>query len=180
MFLRTTYSRHQCEGTAEHIHGVTGLEGVPLHEPSTILAKAHAVDFLVSTLRQAPDRSMTLCSIGPLTNVAAALIQAPDVKRGIKEIVTILVSNTRREVKKFESKGGPVHDPCVIGYLLEPSLFSGRSVNVAVETQSDLTLGETVVDWDAVTRRAPNALWLDEVDPDGFFSLLTETVAKLP
>jgi purine nucleosidase len=59
-------------------------------------------------------------------------------------------------------------------------LFSGRSVNVAVETQSELTLGETVVDWDAVTRRAPNALWIDEVDPDGFFSLLTETVAKLP
>jgi inosine-uridine preferring nucleoside hydrolase len=73
--------------TAVHIHGVTGLEGVPLHEPSTVLAKAHAVDFLVSTLRQAPDRSMTLCSIGPLTNVAAALIQAPDVKRGIKEII---------------------------------------------------------------------------------------------
>ena len=236
--------------TAEHIHGVTGLEGVPLHEPSTVLAKAHAVDFLVSTLRQAPDRSMTLCSIGPLTNIAAALIQAPEVKRGIKEIVimggaylkrgnitpaaefniyvdphaavvvfgsglpitvlpldvtckvlstearvrrlrnlgnqagnliaTILVSHTRREVKNFESIGGPVHDPCVIGYLLEPSLFSGRSVNVAVETQSELTLGETVVDWDAVTRRAPNALWIDEVDPDGFFSLLTETVAKLP
>jgi|ERR1700730_6653154 purine nucleosidase len=236
--------------TAEQIHGVTGLDGVTLHEPSTGLAKAHAVDFLVSTLREAPDGSVTLCAIGPLTNVAASLIQAPDVKRGIKEIVimggaylkrgnitptaefniyvdphaavvvfgsglpitvlpldvtckvlstearvrrlrnlgnqageliaAILVSHARREVKNFPSEGGPVHDPCVIGYLLEPSLFSGRSVNVAVEIQSELTLGETVVDWGAVTRRTPNALWITEVDPDGVFSLLTETVAKLP
>ena len=68
----------------------------------------------------------------------------------------------------------------MIGYLLEPSLFSGRLVNVAIETQSDLTLGETVVDWDDVTQRPANALWINEVDPHGFYSLLTETVAQLP
>jgi purine nucleosidase len=65
------------------------------------------------------------------------------------------------------------HESCWIGR-------DGRKFRFAVETQSDLTLGQTVVDWDALTQRAPNALWIDDVDPDGFFSLLTETVAKLP
>src|ERR1700730_12685525 len=70
-----------------HVHGKTGLEGAPLHEPIKGLQKAHAVDFLVSTLREAPDRSITFCSTGPLTNLAALLIQTLEVKHGIKEVV---------------------------------------------------------------------------------------------
>jgi purine nucleosidase len=235
--------------TAEHIHGKTGLEGVPLHEPRSELAKGHAVDFLINTLRNAPERNVTLCAIGPLTNLAAALIQAPDINRGIEGIVlmggacfrpgnvtpaaefnlyadphaasvvfdsgvpiTVLpldashqVLSTRarierirsigneagkliatilahacHEAENLESDGGPLHDPCVIGYLLRPELFSGRHVNVKVETRSDLTLGETVVDWYRVTQRPANALWINEVDANGFYSLLTATVARLP
>jgi purine nucleosidase len=236
--------------TAQHVHGKTGLEGVPLHEPKGELAEGHAVDFLIKTLRSTRERSITLCSIGPLTNLAATLIQAPDVKRGIKEVVMmggayfkrgnvtptaefniyvdphaatvvfesglpitvlpldvthkvlttparvehlknlgnqagkliaqVLASYERHNIEKFGCEGGPLHDPCVIGYLLEPSLFSGRRVNVAIETRSDLTLGETVVDWNQVTQRAPNALWITEVDANSFYSLLTETVTRLP
>jgi purine nucleosidase len=91
----------------------------------------------------------------------------------------MLTSHSRYQTEKLPSYGGPLHDPGVIAYLLEPRLFSGRFVNVAIETQSDLTLGETVVDWRKVTPRPANALWINEVDPDGFYSLLTETVAQL-
>ena len=235
--------------TAERIHGKTGLEGVPLHEPRVELAQGHAVDFLINTLRHAPERSVTLCALGPLTNLAAALIQTPEIKRGIEGIVlmggacfrpgnvtpaaefnlyvdphaasivfssgipiTVLpldvthkVLSTRsriervrkagnkagkliaailtqasHEAEKLGSEGGPLHDPCVIGYLLKPELFSGRHVNVEVETRSNLTLGETVVDWHRVTERPANAVWINEVDADGFYSLLIETVARLP
>ena len=75
--------------------------------------------------------------------------------------------------------GGPLHDPCVIAYLLQPDLFSGRHVNVAVETVSELTMGRTVVDWNGVTDRPANATVIDEVDADGFFQLLTERLARL-
>ena len=95
-------------------------------------------------------------------------------------IAQILASYARREIEKFGSEGGPLHDPCVIGYLLEPSLFSGRQVNVAVETRGDLTLGETVVDWNRVTQRPVNALWINEVDAGAFYSLLAETIIRLP
>jgi len=39
-----------------------------------------------------------------------------------------------------------LYDPCVIAYLLRPALFSGRAGNVAINTQSPLTIGITVVD----------------------------------
>jgi purine nucleosidase len=95
-------------------------------------------------------------------------------------LIAAILAHACHEAESLESDGGPLHDPCVIGYLLKPELFSGRDVNVKVETRSDLTLGETVVDWYRVTRCPANALWINEVDADGFYSLLTETVARLP
>jgi purine nucleosidase len=100
--------------------------------------------------------------------------------RAGKRIGAILVSHARHEIEKLGLQGGPLHDPCVIAYLLEPSLFSGQKVNVAIETQGEFTIGETVVDWHGITERTPNALWINEVDADGFYTLLTETVTQLP
>ena len=236
--------------TAEHVHGETGLDGVPLEEPKVELANGHAVDFLIKALGNARPASITLCLLGPMTNLAAALVQDPDIRRGIKEVVlmgggyqvrgnvtpnaefnvyadpeaaavvfgsgiplvvlpldvthqalstkeriarlenlgnragaliaAILRSHGPIEIKQMGTDGGPLHDPTVVAYLLQPSLFSGRTVNVTVETRSELTLGETVVDWHGVTRRPANALWLNQIDSDGFYELLTETVKRLP
>lgn len=51
----------------------------------------HAVDFLVRTLRKAAGDNdpVTLCVIGPMTNIALALGMHPDVAHGIKQIVTM-------------------------------------------------------------------------------------------
>ena len=73
--------------TAEEVHGKTGLDGVPLHEPKTPLQTQHAVQFLIETLLQAAPNSITLCPVGPLTNIAQALSTEPKCKQGIKEIV---------------------------------------------------------------------------------------------
>ena len=86
----------------------------------------------------------------------------------------------RFDKEKYGSEGAPLHDPCVIAYLLKPDLFSGRHVNVEIETQSDLTRGMTVADWWGVTDRPANALFLGELDADGFYALLTERLARLP
>ena len=236
--------------TAEHVHGETGLDGVPLDEPKVELANGHAVDFLIKALGNARPASITLCLLGPMTNLAAALVQDPDIRRGIKEVVlmgggyhvrgnvtpnaefnvyadpeaaavvfgsgiplvilpldvthqalctkdrvtritnignrasgliaSLLRSHGKIDSKKLNTEGGPLHDPTVIAYLLDRTLFAGRKVNVAVETRGEFTVGETVVDWHGVTRRPANALWLNEVDSNGFYELLTETVKRLP
>jgi purine nucleosidase len=63
--------------TAEEVHGKTGLDGPELPEPRMPLQKEHGVDFIIETLMQEESGSVTLCPLGPLTNIALALIREP-------------------------------------------------------------------------------------------------------
>jgi purine nucleosidase len=73
--------------TAEHVHGRTGLDGPELPEPTMQLQERHGVDFLVETLLAEPPGTITLCTLGPLTDVAMALVKAPAIAPRIQEIV---------------------------------------------------------------------------------------------
>jgi purine nucleosidase len=207
------------------------------------------VDFLIEEIKRQPSGSVTLCTLGALTNVALALQRAPEIALRIQQIVlmgggfseggnitpaaefnifvdphaaaivfasgiplvvmpldvTHQVLTTRKrldaiaaigtpvaqatvewldffarfDVHKYGSDGGPLHDPCVIAYLLQPDLFQGRLCNVEIETASELTMGMTVVDWWGVTRRPKNATVMRAVDANGFFSLLTARLKTL-
>ena len=235
--------------TAEHVHGKTGLDGPDLPDPTMPLAEGHAVDFIIETLRAHAPGTVTLCPLGPLTNIATALQQAPEIAGKVAEIVLMgggcfeggnitpaaefniyvdphaadivfksgipivvmpldvthqaLVTKPRNDAfralgtpvgiavaemtefferfdkEKYGSAGAPLHDPCVTAYLIRPELFAGRHINVEIETVSELTMGMTVADWWRVTDRKPNALFIREIDADGFFALLTERLARL-
>ena len=73
--------------TAEHVHGKTGLDGAVLPEPSVRIQDQHGVDYLVDILRAEPPGTVTLCTLGPLTDVALALVKAPDIVSRVREIV---------------------------------------------------------------------------------------------
>ncbi|WP_119257440.1 nucleoside hydrolase [Shinella zoogloeoides] len=73
--------------TAEHVHGKTGLDGPELHEPKMPLEAQHAVDFIVETLKREPVGTVTLCTLGPLTNIALALEKAPEIAGRVRELV---------------------------------------------------------------------------------------------
>lgn len=235
--------------TAEEVHGQTGLNGPVLPDPVMPLQPQHAVDFIVETLMREPSGAVTLCTLGPLTNVAMALIREPRIAPRIREIVLMgggffeggnvtpaaefniyvdphaadivfrsgiplvmmpldvthkaLTTKKRIEAfralgtkvgiataemlefferfdeEKYGTDGGPLHDPCVIAYLLKPELFKGRHCNVSVETASELTMGMTVVDWWGVTKRARNATVMRDIDHDGFYGLLVERLGRL-
>ena len=235
--------------TAEHVHGKTGLDGIILPEPTMPIKESHAVDFIIETIRENPRYAITICALGPLTNIAMALEKAPDIAIKIKQIILMggayfevgnitptaefniyvdpeaakivfnsgvkliilpldvthkaLISEDRVDAfkkigtpvakavsewtnfferfdkEKYGSVGAPLHDPCVIAYLLDPSIFTGRYINVEIETESDLTRGMTVADWWRVTDRKPNALFIGNLDPDRFFKLLTERLSTL-
>jgi len=235
--------------TAEHVHGKTGLDGPALPAPTMELRPEHGVDFIIDTLRREPAGSVTLCPLGPLTNIATAFRDAPDIIPRVREVVLmggayfqvgnitpaaefniyvdpeaaeivfksgapivvmpldvthkVLVTKPRNDSfralgstvgqavaamtdfferfdkEKYGSLGAPLHDPCVIAYLIRPDLFTGRFINVEIETQSSLTLGMTVADWWRVSGREPNALFIGDVDADGLFTLLTERLARL-
>ena len=65
-------------------------------------------------------------------------------------------------------------------FVFSPSIFSGKLVNVIVEEDSELTRGETVVDWLGVTNRKPNCFVMDKADDKKFFQLLKNKLATLP
>ncbi|MEO1919340.1 MAG: nucleoside hydrolase [Paracoccaceae bacterium] len=208
--------------TAEYVHGKTGLNGPVLPEPTMPLQEQHAVDFIVETLMAEAEKSVTLCVLGPLTNIALAMIREPKIVPRIAEIVlmgggcfeggnttpaaefniyvdphaakivfeagvpitmfpldvTHKALTTRKRVQEFRdmntkagtataelldfferfdevkygTEGGPLHDPNVIAWLLKPELYSGRHINIEIETTSELTMGMTVADWWGVTR----------------------------
>ncbi|WP_460116664.1 nucleoside hydrolase [Pseudomonas sp. S2_C03] len=234
---------------ADNIHGKEGMSGVTVHEPEKGLAQGNAVDYLIDTLKTAKPHSITIAMLGPQTNLALALIQAPEIVQGIREVVIMggahfnggnitpvaefnlfadpqaaevvlksgvkltylpldvthkiltsearlkqiaalnnnasrLVSDILNEYIKADMEhygltGGPVHDATVIAYLLKPELFSGRSVNVVIDSREGPTFGQTIVDWYDGLKAPKNAFWVENGDAQGFFDLLTERLARL-
>ena len=121
----------------------------------------------------------------PLDVTHKALTTRPRIEamRALGHIGEVVASWTdffeRFDMEKYGSEGAPLHDPCTVAWLLAPDLFSGRLINVEIETTSDLTLGMTVADWWGVTNRAKNALFIGDIDADGFYTLLTDRLARL-
>ena len=233
--------------TAEEVHGKTGLDGANLPEPTLPLQREHSVSFLIRTLEESTV-PITLATLGPLTNVAIALIQAPHVAQNIQEIVmmggaithgnitpsaefnmyvdphaadvvfrsgipiTLLNLDVTHQVlttpdrlaairaiaspvgqaaagllsfygqldsERYGMPGGPLHDPNVVAYLLQPQLYSGKPCHVSVETISPRALGQTVVDLWGISGREPNATVIQTVDADGFYQLLIKRLQSL-
>lgn len=73
---------------AHAVHGDSGLDGAGLpDEPPFATAPGHAVDIVVEQLIARPSGSVTLCAIGPLTNIALAIVKSPEIVPRIGEIV---------------------------------------------------------------------------------------------
>lgn len=236
--------------TAEHVHGDTGLNGPDLPAPKIELQPQHGVDYIIDTLMNAEPKTITLCTLGPLTNIGMALVKEPKIAERVAEIVmmggayfevgnitpaaefniyvdpeaadivfrsgikiTVLPLDVTHQIqstparlnaikalgnrsgqavydmltfsegfdlKKYGWEGAPLHDPTVIAYLLDPTLFEGRECNVTIETASELTVGMTVTDYWHVTDKPRNANYLRKGNAEGFYKLLTERLARLP
>jgi purine nucleosidase len=234
---------------ADDFHGPDGLGDYQVFEPAKPEESQSAIDFIIATLRNQPSGSVTLAVTGPLTNIATAFEQAPDIKIRVGQIV--LMGGARTEGGNITASaeyniyadpdaaalvfasgcplvvigldathqvrgtpvrndairalgndvaslvadtldfsntlpgnmegatGGPLHDPCVIAYLVAPELFTLRPCSIQVETRSDLTRGHTAVEFrpDYWGVRY-NARWVTHIEADGIFALLETAFAS--
>ncbi|AKP68463.1 hypothetical protein ABM34_10220 [Companilactobacillus ginsenosidimutans] len=96
----------------------------------------------------------------------------------VAEAVTGLVSTYRFsfDLLSRDFAGVPLYDPCTIAWLIDPEKFSSRFCNVEIETQGELTTGETIIDYYNVSKRKPNAEVLFHVDQKWFANLIIESV----
>lgn len=230
---------------APEVHGITGLKGATLPDPAQPCQTTHGVTYLMAALSQAP-APLTLATLGPLTNLAVALIQRPELTEKIAEVVmmgggirqgnvtpvaefniyadphaaqvvfaagvpitligldvTHQVLTTPERLARLRAMGNPVsavaadllthyghldreqlglpgaplHDPCVIAYLLRPDLFAGYPAQVTVETDSPLTLGQTVVNDRDLPSHQPPVNVIHQVDAAGVYDLICQHLA---
>jgi purine nucleosidase len=97
-----------------------------------------------------------------------------------KAIAEMLTFSERFDLEKYGGEGAPLHDPCVIMWLIAPDLFKGRFINVTVETGSELTRGMTVADYWRITDRPRNVNYIRSADDARFYDILIERLARLP
>jgi len=71
--------------TAEYVHGPTGIDGADLPPPVSKAGDAHAVDYLIQVCLERD--GVTLVPVGPLTNIAMAIVKEPTIVPRIREIV---------------------------------------------------------------------------------------------
>lgn len=74
--------------------------------------------------------------------------------------------------------GGVLHDPNIITYLLNSSLYTGREVYVEIDISPTIMAGRSTVDWYGKLGLKPNAYVINEVNVTGFFDLLTERLGQ--
>ena len=101
------------------------------------------------------------------------------IKRPAALAVARMLSFYNDPTRHASRAADPLHDACVIGYLLRPDLYAGHEVNVAVETVSDLTRGMTAMDLTGVSGRPANCRVLHRLDAVGFYKLLIDALARL-
>lgn len=76
------------------------------------------------------------------------------------------------------AQGSPLHDPCPIAWLIEPTLFEFRRCHIEVETESALTAGHTAVEFRADVASRQNVRWGVRADAAGIFDLLRRKLAQ--
>jgi len=232
--------------TAEYVHGPTGLDGADLPTPSAKVQAVHGVDLIIETCLASDVGTVTLCPLGPLTNIAMAIVKEPAIVPKIAEIlwmggafdeqgnttdvaefnayvdphaahvvftsgipliifpldvthkalmfprhvedlasIATPVANAaagmirfyeKHDIEKYEIEGAPMHDPCVIAYCIDPTIFSGTDHHVVVDTTHEGSIGNTSID-DGEGR--PNATVITGVDAERFFDLVVRRIGSL-
>lgn len=231
-------------------HGKTGLGNTMLPDPVKQAEALSAVDFFTRTLGEAAKTGdkVTVCCLGPMTNLALALRIDPTIAGGVERIVMmggayrepgnrtmtaefnmladphaahIVFSSEipivalaldathqviltpehvemfarvsgrisqplaelmafwdRNQVERYGSRGGPLHDPLVIAYLLAPHLFETRRARIFIEYESELCMGQTVADWYGKSGMEPNADIVTRVDAPGIIAFFLERLSR--
>lgn len=231
----------EAEGRRSKVHGNDGLGNVTLPEPDFALQEEHAVDYLIRAIHAAPGE-ITLCPIGPMTNIALAIVKDPSIVPKIKQLVFMggaafcpgnsspvaefniyvdpwaahvvlsagipqvmfgldvtlqakinsnyldalqevspLLASATAMMRSYGASDPCLHDPCVIAWLIEPSLFSGVEGDINVSYHDDMHRGQTVV---AVKPRhlpekQTNIMVMTEVDNPRLLKMLAERLSRL-
>ncbi|MCQ2915042.1 MAG: nucleoside hydrolase [Alphaproteobacteria bacterium] len=238
---------------AEWIHGEDGLSGLDFGHVDEYVESMHAVDYLINTFMSSPEHSISLVSLGPMTNIASAFLKEPKIISRIKELIIMggcfneecpkgnvtpysefniyadphaaeivfdlgqritivpmevgeqayasiefieklrdlnlrcatncaellartgkILHEKEQEIKDAgltKQSGTSLYDPCAIGYLIKPSLFSGNYGSVQVNTDSESEMFGMTTFIESTKR---NCLVTYKINVEAFLNLVIE------
>ena len=229
--------------TAEYAHGRDGMGDIGLPLSGRTPAEGHGVTEIIETINRFAG-NITLVTLGPLTNLALALLQDPSIAGKVKECITMggtgqgrgnvtpvaeyniwvdpeaarivfesaipitmvgwdaslaYATFNSQEMEKLRNIGTPLAefcvdiqkamnkfsveemnlegfslpDPLAMAVALDPAVATGtKSLFVAIETESELCRGQTVVDHLAVTKHESNVEVVLEASREKFLRIL--------
>lgn len=233
--------------TSEYVHGRDGMGDIGLPLSGRTPAEGHGVTKIIETINRFAG-NITLVTLGPLTNLALALLQDPPIAGKIKECITMggtgqghgnvtpvaeyniwvdpeaarivfesaiplkmvgwdasiayAIFNSQEmeklrnigtplaefcvdiqkvlnkfAVEKMNLEGFDLPDPLAMAVALDPSVATKtKNLHVAIETESELCRGQTVVDHLAVTKHKPNVEVVLEASREKFLRILYDAV----
>lgn len=228
---------HEQRGAS--VHGTDGLGDLGVPDATHTVQDQHAVDFIIDTILREPGQ-ITLCPIGPMTNIALALIKEPSIAGKIKAIafmggaafspgntatdaefniwidphaaqvvlssgipmtmfgldVTRHATLTKARFDQLERDASPImktaiammrhygsgdtslHDPCVMAFLIDPSLFRGVDAVIEVDCDQAGSYGRTRAVENSAGKGQPVHV-ITEVDDERLFQLIDQRLRLL-
>ncbi len=86
-------------------------------------------------------------------------------------------AHTYREAQGFDAP--PVHDPCAVAYVIDPSIMTVQRVPLDVELTGTLTLGMTVADFRAPAPADCTTQAAIDLDTDRFWDLIVDALERI-
>lgn len=134
---------------SKDVHGNDGLGGIAFPEPQAAPIPGDAVDWLTETLTAEPAGAIDILALGPLTNIARLVQQAPDAARRIRRLIAM---------------GGAVDEPGNVGPRAEFNLAADPE---AARIVFSAGLPLTLVPLDATRKVRADMAWCGALEATG-------------
>jgi purine nucleosidase len=131
------------------VHGDDGLGGVPFPEPEAPPLARDAAEWLAELLAAEPAGTIDILALGPLTNIARLIRQAPDAAQRMRRLIAM---------------GGAVDEPGNVGPRAEFNLAADPE---AAEIVLSAGLPLTLIPLDVTRKVRADLAWCDKLDAKG-------------
>lgn len=155
--------------------GAIGLGNVTPSAEFNIYADPHAAALVFGC-----GRPITMCPL-EVTHQALATESVMNRLRSTDRVVATLAAElfdffaeTYRKVFAFPA--APVHDPCAVAAVIDPTIIKSKAVRVEIETTGEWTRGRTSCDMYGSLGKAPNAHVGYALDAERFWDIVIETL----
>ncbi|HLG63812.1 MAG TPA: nucleoside hydrolase [Ktedonosporobacter sp.] len=155
--------------------GAIGIGNVTPAAEFNIYADPHAAAIVFAC-----GRPITMCPL-EVTHQALAtesiLHQLRSAHRPVPSLAAALLDfYTETYHKVFGFSAAPVHDPCAVAAVIDPTIIKSKSLRVEIELAGQWTRGRTVCDMHGVLDKAPNATVGYSLEVERFWNMVIDTL----